>query len=95
MGKSICPVIAVTNQPSIVATIQGQGHVLTDVVGGPHYVAPKVLLKHYGSEADVWKVGVILYIFYSGVPQFRAETQQGIFEHWTLLFFLVSNSFLQ
>jgi serine/threonine protein kinase len=48
------------------------GQVLTDVVGGPHYVAPKVLLKHYGSEADVWKVGVILYIFYSGVPQFRA-----------------------
>ncbi|KAK2428773.1 calcium-dependent protein kinase [Trifolium repens] len=75
--------------------INSSRQVLTDVVGGPHYVAPKVLLKHYGSEADVWIVGVILYILYSGVPQFRAETQQGIFEHWTLLFFLVSNSFLQ
>ncbi|XP_042504832.1 CDPK-related kinase 1-like [Macadamia integrifolia] len=52
---------------------------LNDIVGSAYYVAPEVLHRSYGTEGDMWSVGVIAYILLCGSRPFWARTESGIF----------------
>ncbi|KAI3747921.1 hypothetical protein L6452_10659 [Arctium lappa] len=52
---------------------------LDDIVGSAYYVAPEVLQRSYGTEADVWSVGVIAYALLCGSRPFWGRTESGIF----------------
>ncbi|CAA7020319.1 unnamed protein product [Microthlaspi erraticum] len=55
------------------------GENLTDIVGSPYYIAPEVLNKDYGPEADIWSAGVMIYVLLSGSAPFWGETEEEIF----------------
>ena len=49
--------------------------------GTPGYVAPEILLgKPYGTEVDIWAIGVIMYILIAGYPPFYHDDQKKLFK---------------
>ncbi|CAI5534827.1 unnamed protein product [Closterium sp. Naga37s-1] len=54
------------------------GKMLNDAVGSLFYIAPEVIGGSYGTPADVWSAGVVLYVLLAGVPPFWAETEAGV-----------------
>jgi len=48
----------------------------SQVAGTPYYAAPEVVKKDYGPAADLWSIGVIMYIMLIGYPPFYASAEQ-------------------
>ncbi|KAK3405379.1 hypothetical protein EUGRSUZ_K01649 [Eucalyptus grandis] len=53
---------------------------LKDLVGSKFTVAPDVLHASYGTEADMWSIGVIAYLLLCGAPPFWGQNQSEIFQ---------------
>jgi len=59
--------------------VEGRGSLKTQC-GTPGYVAPEILNgKPYDESADMWSVGVILYILLGGYPPFIEDDQRRLF----------------
>lgn len=53
---------------------------LTTQCGTPGYVAPEILEgKSYDTQADMWSLGVIVYILLGGYPPFIEQNQRELF----------------
>jgi calcium/calmodulin-dependent protein kinase I len=53
---------------------------LTTQCGTPGYVAPEILEgKAYDTQADMWSLGVIVYILLGGYPPFIEQNQRELF----------------
>ena len=56
------------------------GKPFKSLIGSAYYVAPEVLNRSYGPKADMWSLGVCLYVMLSGSSPFEGEGEGEIFD---------------
>ncbi|CAG9321264.1 unnamed protein product [Blepharisma stoltei] len=51
---------------------------MNTVVGTLHFIAPEVFDRICGTPADIWSLGIVMYVLLVGKPPFRAESESEI-----------------
>lgn len=52
---------------------------LHEIAGTPYYMAPEVLDGQYNEKADIWSLGVLLYVLVSGYLPFQGSSSHEVF----------------
>eukprot|EP01080_Neovahlkampfia_damariscottae_P007525 gene7525-11849_t len=74
--------------------LAGDNKMLSTICGTPHYVAPEVLSGSYdGISADVWSLGIILFVMLSGCHPFDGDSVAELFNRIENLEFKYPNYF--
>lgn len=65
------------------AVVVPPGARLQESVGSPHYACPQIVLgqKYNGYTADIWSLGVVLYILLTGALPFNGESTAVLFDN--------------
>mmetsp|Transcript_5995 Transcript_5995/g.10787 ORF Transcript_5995/g.10787 Transcript_5995/m.10787 type:complete len:346 (-) Transcript_5995:92-1129(-) len=54
---------------------------MSDILGSSYYVAPEVLSRKYNKSCDLWAVGVIGFLMFTGYPPFQGRTDNEVIEN--------------
>merc|ERR1719382_913544 len=71
---------------------------MSQACGSIHYVAPEVLAHAYTEKADMWSIGVIVYMLLTGSPPFHGSDDEVLRKikagtpHWSSRFQRLSDS---
>ena len=64
----------------LVAVCFVSGTRLKHIIGSSFYITPSVLKKDYGTEADLWSLGIVLYVLLCGCPPFVGKNDKEKFQ---------------
>ncbi len=57
-----------------------KGDIFDIPLGTVYYIAPEVIRRKYDEKADIWSIGIILYILLCGYPPFNGENDLEIYK---------------